>query len=269
LLRIFGSFDGSDDAATEPGNAAVASSIDPILDFNGFDSTAGLTLVGRAKVIEGVVSLTRKEPGNSSGAVWSGDRVLVANGFESLFVFEIDHVSWFSIGDGFAFVIQNAGAGVVGDVASGNGYKGIPNSLAIEFDTVNHDYEGDPVTVMPDASTPDLLANHVAIHTMGTEPNTAHARAKLAHAALDPVRIYDRQPHLGLIRYVPGTLSVFVDNLEDPVLEVPLDLDALLTLNGGRAFVGFTASTEGLYADHRIHSWAYASPCLFEGCQDQ
>lgn len=269
LLRIFGSFDSSDDAVSEPDNDTVVGAIQPTLDFEGFDALSDVSLVGTAKLSDGSVSLTRQEPGNTAGALWSATPVEVADGFESAFVFEIDHISWFSIGDGFAFVIQNAGGGVVGDVASGNGFKRIPKSLAIEFDTVNHDYEGDPVTVMPDAGAPALLANHVAIHTMGSEPNTSHARSKVAHAALDPVRLYDRRAHIALIRYVPGTLSIFVDNLQDPVLVATVDLDGVLNPNSGTAYVGFTASTEGLYADHLIHAWTYGSPCLSEGCQDQ
>ncbi len=269
ILRIFNSFDGSDDASTESTSDAPTPFVNPTLDFDGFDSTSGLIFVGTAKVSNSAVSLTRKEPGNTAGAVWSPDRVAVGQGFETLFVFQIDHVSWFTIGDGFAFVIQNAGGQTVGGVASGNGYKGIPDSLAVEFDAVNHDYEGDPLTGVPDASAPDPLANHVAIHTMGSEPNTAHARAKLAHAGLDPVLLYDRQDHVALIRYVPGTLSVFVDDFDDPVLVAAVDLEAVLDLSGGNAFVGFTASTEGgFYSDHLIHRWWYGSPCLFAGCQD-
>jgi hypothetical protein len=269
LLRIFGSLDSSDDAPAEDTSDAVVISIEPTLEFDGFDSLSDVSLVGTAKLTDRSVSLTRKEPGNTAGALWSATPVEVADGFESVFVFEIDHISWFSIGDGFAFVIQNAGGGVVGGVASGNGFKGIPKSLAIEFDTVNHDYGGDPVTAMPDAGAPALLANHVAIHTMGSEPNESHARGKVAHAALDPVRLYDRRAHIALIRYVPGTLSIFVDDLQDPVLVAAVDLDGVLSPNSGTAYIGFTASTEGLYADHLIHAWTYGSPCLNEGCQDQ
>jgi hypothetical protein len=277
VLRIFNSFDGSDDSSDAsddvttdgPSVEVVPSSIEPLLDFDGFDSLSNVRLAGSAKLADCSVSLTRKEPGNTAGALWSETPVDVADGFESLFVFEIDHISWFSIGDGFAFVIQNAGNGAVGGVASGNGFKGIPKSLAIEFDTVNHDYEGDPVTAMPDADAPDLLANHVAIHTMGAETNTSHAKSKVAHAALDPVRLYDRRAHIAVIRYVPGTLSVFVDDLQEPVLVAAVDLDGVLEADGGTAYVGFTASTEGLYADHLIHAWKYGSPCLSEGCQDQ
>jgi hypothetical protein len=48
-----------------------------------------------------------------------------------------------------------------------------------------------------------------------------------------------------------------------------VDLDGVLDADDGTAYVGFTASTEGLYADHLIHAWTYGAPCLSEGCQDQ
>jgi hypothetical protein len=204
LLRLIGgssSDDASDDSsATSPAPVIVES---PVLDFEDFDSTDGVTLVSSARAVDGAVSLTRKSEGARAGATWSADRVPVARGLETLFVFEIDHISWYTIGDGFAFVIQNAGRGVVGDVASGIGYKAIPNSLAIEFDTVYHDYEGDPLTPT-DPEAPKFLANHVAVHTMGTEPNSSHARARIGYAGLTPVRLWDRRPHAALIRYVPG-----------------------------------------------------------------
>jgi hypothetical protein len=48
-----------------------------------------------------------------------------------------------------------------------------------------------------------------------------------------------------------------------------VDLEAVLDLSGGNAFVGFTASTEGgFYSDYLIHRWSYGSPCLIAGCQD-
>ena len=49
-------------------------------------------------------------------------------------------------------------------------------------------------------------------------------------------------PHVARIRYVPGSLTVFLDNLTDPVLTVPVELSSALDLDGGRAWVGFTAA---------------------------
>jgi hypothetical protein len=52
----------------------------------------------------------------------------------------------------------------------------------------------------------------------------------------------------------------------EPVLVVDVDLDELLELKDGTAYVGFTAATAGFYADHLIYRWHYGSPCLFVGC---
>jgi hypothetical protein len=57
-----------------------------------------------------------------------------------------------------------------------------------------------------------------------------------------------------------GTLSVFLDDLNSPVLAVPLRLDDTINLNHGRAWVGFTASTGGIaYQTQDILSWTFES----------
>ncbi|CAN0020360.1 unnamed protein product, partial [Sphacelaria rigidula] len=40
-----------------------------------------------------------------------------------------------------------------------------------------------------------------------------------------------------------GILSVYVNNLHEPCLVIPLNLESTLRLHHGRAFVGFTAAT--------------------------
>lgn len=221
-------------------------------------SPDGLSLLGRARLTEGSVSLTRKSPGPMAGAVWTSEPVPVAGGFESQFVFEIDHVSWFTIGDGMAFVIQDVGPEVIGGGASGNGYKGIRRSLAVEFDTTFHSYEGEARGAVPGAGAPQLLTNHVAVHTMGLQPNTPNAAAALGSVDLQDVLLYDRMRHLALVRYEPGTLSVFVDDMTAPVLEVDVDLQDVLGGDDDTAWIGFTAGTEeGFYADFLIHGWTF------------
>ena len=57
-----------------------------------------------------------------------------------------------------------------------------------------------------------------------------------------------------------GLLYVYCENLNDPVLVVPLNLGATLKLNRGRAWVGFTAAT-GLntWQVHDILDWTFTS----------
>jgi hypothetical protein len=57
-----------------------------------------------------------------------------------------------------------------------------------------------------------------------------------------------------------GVLSVYIENLDTPVLSVPLHLSATLNLNRGRAYVGFTAATgDETHQAHEINSWYFSS----------
>ena len=89
-------------------------------------------------------------------------------------------------GDGFAFVVWDAGAeeeaalsqsGVnastgnkpgVGASGPGLGYSGLTNSLAVEFDLWHNPLNEEPYDP------------HIAIHTDGAFPNSAHHGARLA-----------------------------------------------------------------------------------------
>jgi hypothetical protein len=223
-----------------------------------------LSLVGSARDSEGAISLTRKAEGfHQAVAAWFSDGVTVGEGFESQFVFEIDRVSSYTIGDGFAFAIRNTGSRALGEAASGNGYEGISSSVAVEFDIVYHGYMADPKYPVPGDGTPGLLANHVAVHSCGTEPNWASGQAILGSVGLQDVLLYDRRHHMSLVRDTPGTLSVFLDDFEVPVLTVELDLEDLLNLDDDSATIDFTAGTEpGSYADFLVHGWT------FDGCDN-
>ena len=118
----------------------------------------------------------------------------------------------------------------------------------------------------PDA--PDLLANHVSVHTRDVEANDIHTRASLGWANLEPVVMANRAAHVALIRYLPGEMTVFVDEFETPVLTIDIDLAETLQLDDGSAFVGFTASSgpnasrgprTSTITGHKILSWELAS----------
>jgi hypothetical protein len=75
----------------------------------------------------------------------------------------------------------------------------------------------------------------------------------------------DGQLHHALVRYVPnelhpelGRLSVYVDNFETPVLETDMDLAFRIPLEDGRAFVGFTASSDSA-TNHDLIRWSFTS----------
>ena len=180
-------------------------------------------------------------------------------------------------GDGLAFVVQNYGAQSLGGGGGGLGYGGIPNAVAVEFDT------------WFDAALRDPYENHLAVLTRGKGelrsehgshlgvtlniPDLADGERHNVRVEYDPVfqpevaanPNFQAGPHLVDLVYptsLPfrhglGTLAVYVDDLSDPVLIVPMNLAAFLDMEGGTALVGFTASTGESYQNHDVTSWAF------------
>ncbi|KAJ8604455.1 hypothetical protein CTAYLR_000923 [Chrysophaeum taylorii] len=193
-------------------------------------------------------------------------------------------------GDGFAFVVQENRYDALGAEGAGLGYDGLNNSLAVEFDTF-YNYElGEPYhnhvsvqsrgwrypnTAHHDASfaatarIPDIatragrdreLFTARVVYTPYFEPSLLQTDAFVSspHAA----RFFTNAdfPNGGMADFGIGlgTLSVYVDDL--PVIITPLNLDALLALHHGRAYVGLTAAT-GLetWQAHDVLQWNFTS----------
>jgi hypothetical protein len=53
-------------------------------------------------------------------------------------------------------------------------------------------------------------------------------------------------------------LSIFFDSPDVPVLNVAVDIEALLQLHGGSAWVGFTAATGDATENHDILAWSFS-----------
>ncbi len=120
---------------------------------------------------------------NPIGAAWYNTAQPVENGFTTSFQFQFTSPST-PPADGIAFVIQNSSSaplsaiGYTGGNGGAIGYgdadgnadpsqgQGIPNSLAIEFDTFQNGW--DP------PSNGNGSDSHVAIQSCGTGPNTSH-----------------------------------------------------------------------------------------------
>jgi Bacterial lectin len=99
-------------------------------------------LVGNAIMHADRLDLTVNER-LQTGAAWLPDKQQVQDGFEATFDWQINRANPRRGADGFAFVIHNADDQpfpriLIGEWRPGLGYQGIPNSLAIEFDTVQN-----------------------------------------------------------------------------------------------------------------------------------
>jgi hypothetical protein len=167
------------------------------------------------------------------------------------FQFQITPIAGVTPADGFAFVIQNSSAtalGTGGPQGCGGclGYTGISNSLAIEFDT------------FPDISPlHDPDGNHIAIMSMGKQPNTAdHSLAQLGTYYNPLFPLTDGNPHQVGITYSGGTLAVTVDGV--PAVSTPVDVGSFLGLADGAAWVGFTGAAGAGGETAQISNWTFS-----------
>jgi len=238
--------------------------------------------------------------------MWYRDEVPVSNGFDTFFTFQItDHskectlhkdqyFTQFSYrscsvhgGDGFALVLHNAessrkaGAWQLGGDGGQMGFGGIPNSLAIAFDTWQNPGED------------SIGVDHVSIQSMGVNPNDALEKGLLGvPRAID---LADGAVHMARVKYFPelkpqyldklvasdslipylldngeqkrvGTLVVYIDEgieTDTALLAMPINLSLLVKMPSDKVFVGFTASTGRFYEKHDILSWVWCDqePC--------
>ena len=200
---------------------------------------ADMTLVGDAVVSGSGIVLTPDELWRV-GAAWTPSPYEVTAGFTATFSFRIDSGAAQGA-DGIAFVVQGsaAEAAAIGDAGDGIGYSTIENSLVVEFDTWVNTGFGE-------------TGPHVAVHSAGIGENSSSDSARLVSVDTSlltaGVVIYAR------VEYEVGTLRVFMNDFSTPVLEMPVDLSALLDLPGGEAYAGFTASTGGASESHTVLS---------------
>lgn len=218
-----------------------------LIVFSDFATTTGLNLVGDATQFNNRLRLTPAESGKVGGA-WIDAKQLVAEGFRTTFAFEVAEPDPDFGADGFAFIIQNVSSTALGVGGSSLGFMdigdgpGLENFLAVEFDTLNS------------GITFDTNDNHIAVQAK----NSSTAREFLG-SATPPFSIQDGGVHTAQITYTPGTLRVAVDGATTPLLQVNVDINSLLGLSDGTAWIGFTGATGGAWETHDIVNWTFAS----------
>lgn len=188
-------------------------------------------------------------------SAWLGAAIPVSSAFTTSFQFQIAPPSTGpnSIGDGFAFVIQNAqnGNATLGTTAYGMyiGYAGIANSIAVEFDTYDNSQYQDPA------------APHIAIQSLGQNANSPDHTPATGAVRAGPViaGFADGKTHTATITYDgSSTLSVYLDGATTPIVSAPVNLSTLLNLSGGTsAYVGFTAASGSAEETSDIFTWTW------------
>ena len=208
--------------------------------YRDFSSTAGLTLLRQASSNNSVLRLTPSVAWEA-GLAWYNNRQDVQSGFETEFDFRITDRQEDGA-DGFAFVVQ-----AHSQTAQGHGYVGIPRSIAVAFDTYYNEDHGDPND------------NHISVQTNGMFANTYNHDYRSLATNIQIPQMGDGAVHTVRIVYKGDVLSIYMDDLETSRINVEVDIDALLNLNGAGAWVGLTAQTGGAFENHDILRWGYWS----------
>jgi hypothetical protein len=211
--------------------------------YNDFSAPSSLIFQGDAALVEARARLTPAERGKAGG-VWFSTKQRVKDGFETGFQFQLTERGGFGA-NGLAFVIQNNETPLLGLAGHGMGFRGVPNSLVVKFDPYhykNHHYvKYDEVAVLVNSSSNIYPPNAGAI---GLTTNAIYT---------------DGQIHTVKIVYASSNLKVFLDDLENPLLTVPVALAEAVALDNGRAWVGFTAATGADFYNQDVIRWSFNS----------
>lgn len=206
--------------------------------FGDFSNPAGLNLEGLATTGAGRLQVC-PDGVNGAGAAWFGVQQDVASAWSSEFVIQLSGGP-----SGLVFVVQGDDPNFLGNSGADLGYAGVSRAMAVEFDTAL------------DLAVSDRSGNHVSVHTAGAGPVSANESD-----AIDSSNVLGMLDDGGLhsvrLVYVPGALSVYVDDLVVPTQQFPIDLGTDLGLSGGLAWVGFTAATGSTGQLHEVLSWSF------------
>ncbi len=247
--------------AQQPGDGNYFSAANVSQSFtigDGFASVDFTTLTPNALLgpmvpvvpIATALDITMTNFTDQASSAWFGTKQTVGNGFTTQFQFQLSGATTAQVADGFAFVIQNSSLSALGSGGGGIGYDGIPNSLAIEFDTYLNGF--------------DLDANHIAVQSNGTSANSSNhtTTPPLGRVSLPvSMTLANGKPHIGKITYDgTSTLVVFLDGT--PVLSatgVNVNLNNLGLDTGGKAFIGFTSGTGAASETTVISDWSFSA----------
>ena len=170
----------------------------------------------------------------------------------------------------------------IGDGDAGLGYGNMRNAVAIKFDTWYNWDKYDPGFF------------HVAVHAGSVTNGATTVAPEALGLAYDFADLNDGEYHEALIEYSPhfddadagnvsdihtlsmmpavaarlptaqrgglrylGMLTVHLDGKR--ILRVPINLEEVITLDSGKAYVGFTGATGSAYQEHSIVNWRFNS----------
>jgi hypothetical protein len=211
----------------------------PVSNINfgsGFSGAAGSLLLNGNAAINGSALQLLTGAANQVSSVYAASKQSVSS-FTTTFDFQITG-NW-PIGDGFAFVIQNAGPSAIGSSGGGLGYDGIGSSIAIKFDIFDNAGEGN---------------NSTGLYINGAHPSGAGS------VGLDGtgVNLRSYNPSRATISYNGTTLTVTIkDLLTGATATQQYAVNIPSVVGSNLAYVGFSAGDGALTSNTRILNWVY------------
>ncbi len=222
------------------------------IHFPDFRDLSTLTLRGDAAefgnpiVHQGQYAVRLTNADWQSGSVFTTEPVMLPEdgSFSTAFAFQIHDVEGFAAdqegpgADGFVFSIQSSPREQLpqgGDL----GYKGTPNSVAIEVDTWNN------------GADDQNLTDHLGINLNGSVASVVRARPQTSLNSGDV--------HYLWIDYLgaSGVLEVrhAIESARPAQAILSHSVDLIATLGGRSAYVGFASGSGAGSGDHDIRSW--------------
>jgi|GEM_PF-1486687 len=216
--------------------------LESILDFDDFADTNQLTFNGNASQTGNTLSLTSGAK-KQQGSIFYDQPLAVDTDTSFATQFEFQLTGGSGGADGFTFILQNDPQGLasLGDKGGGLGYRGITQSLGIEFDTYKN--------------AGDINNNHLALVRDG---NVNSAITSVAA----PFDLNSGDTLNAWVNYDGATdlLEVFLSDTtikpETAALSENIDLAAVV---GDQAYLGFGAGTGGLTNNHKVNSWQFSA----------
>ncbi len=243
-------------------------------NYSDFSQPTTIDLVGDVKTDQASLRLTEAGQEFHAAAAWHDESQDITDGFETTFQFQISNLraaddlyhapyakQGVSVvdqngeigGDGFAFVIRNKASNAVGYAGGGQGYGGIANALAIEFDTWDNsrDFQtwGNGVTEDYNLES----SNHISVQGLTDGSYGEYPRYSLGYTD-SIINLSDGNVHEATVRYEGNRLSIFLNSIL--ALEVD-DLDLGDIVGADEAVLGFTSGTGAAWQSNEILDWSY------------
>jgi fibronectin type 3 domain-containing protein len=232
---------GGESAQSAQFSAAPSSAVTTINFPNGFPTANNFTFNGNGHLIGSALALTNNFTSQNSSIFYNTAQNIQS--FNTTFQFQING-TW-PLGNGFTFVIQNAGLTALGQSGSGLGYGpasgtsgGIANSVAVKFDTYNSNGSGS-----------------TGLYTNGATPGGGAGSIDLTGSGFN-LRSYN--VITANFTYDGTTLTeTLTDTVTGATVTEHYTVNIPQIVGGNTAFIGFTGADGSLTSNQNITNWTY------------